>query len=201
MLESALDDGAAIVSAESDTTDPDAPSETESEGNVLSMLDEMVEGGAGSPRVTEERPMAILSEETQSESQSLQSKEPERNSGELFLHWLKVSIEDGTLTVNESDSVLHVLASFVFLASPGCFYRFIKVACDGKGDKDAVQKNFESLGLHHSRNGRGLFHYHQYDSLDNRNRYTKVSGYMISADRLLTPGNDLADSQWISARK
>ncbi|MGK4329434.1 TraI domain-containing protein [Lonsdalea quercina] len=201
LLESALDDGAAIVSAESDTTDPDAPSETESEGNVLSMLDEMVEGGAGSPRVTEERPTAILSEETQSESQSLQSKEPERNSGELFLHWLKVSIEDGTLTVNESDSVLHVLANFVFLASPGCFYRFIKVACDGKGDKDAVQKNFESLGLHHSRNGRGLFHYHQYDSLDNRNRYTKVSGYMISADRLLTRRNDLADSQWISARK
>ncbi|NIG98150.1 MAG: DNA-binding domain-containing protein [Serratia symbiotica] len=59
------------------------------------------------------------------------------------------------------DSVLHFLAQFVFLVSPACFYRYTATACDGVADKDRLQKSFKSLGVHHSRNGKGLFHYHQ----------------------------------------
>lgn len=61
--------------------------------------------------------------------------------GELFLAWLQDSIEDGTLSINEKDSVLHVLAQFVFLVSPACFYRYIATAGDGVADdKDRLQK-------------------------------------------------------------
>ncbi|WP_232100115.1 TraI domain-containing protein [Lonsdalea populi] len=203
-LDSALSNEGAVMSEENDTTRGDDQSETVFKGSVLSILDNMVEGKSSCLTEDNLESMEIPSERSPSEKnlgQEIEEIETEKNSGSLFLQWLRESIKDGTLTVNESDSVLHVLSKFVFLASPACFYRFIKMACGGVGDKDQIQKNFESLGIHHSRNGRGLFHYHQHDSLDNRSRYTKVSGYMINIDTLLTKGSVLTDSQWISARK
>nr|WP_286184193.1 DNA-binding domain-containing protein [Erwinia sp. S63] len=119
----------------------------------------------------------------------------------MYLEWLRDSVEDGTLSVNEKDSILHVLAQFVFLVSPGCFYRYTSTAGEEAVEKDKLQKSFESLNIHHSRNGKGLFHYHQYDSPDKSGRFTKVSGYMINADIIFKKGNCPSDSLWLSARK
>ena len=95
----------------------------------------------------------------------------EEQAGALFLEWVRDSVEDGTLSVNEKDSILHVLAQFVFMVSPACFYRHTSTAEGSVTDKDRLQKSFEALNVHHSRNGKGLFHYHQYDTPDKSGRF------------------------------
>lgn len=138
-------------------------------------------------------------------SDTLSSPEERTDQGEqagaLFVEWVRDSVEDGTLSVNEKDSLLHVLAQFIFLVSPACFYRYSSIAGGGGADKDRLQKSFEALNVHHSRNGKGLFHYHQYDTPDISGRFTKVSGYMINADIIFKKGSCPADSIWLSAKK
>lgn len=79
----------------------------------------------------------------------------------------------------------------------------MSVTGEEAADKDRLQKSFESLSIHHSRNGKGLFHYHQYDSPDKSGRFMKVSGYMIKADiifkKVLPFGQRMAFSQKITS--
>ncbi|MFB9085605.1 DNA-binding domain-containing protein [Erwinia tracheiphila] len=171
-------------------------------GGLLSLLDLMAEGKNvldpdGDVISGTEGPDAPQAVENASVAERAEADRP----GDVFLAWLRAGVDDGTLTINEQDSILPVLAQFVFMVSPGCFYRY--AASDGSltKDKDALQKSFEALGIHHSRKGKGLFHYHQYDSPDKSGRYTRVSGYMISADLILTKGRCPADSIWLSAKK
>ncbi|MEW5288538.1 TraI domain-containing protein [Erwinia papayae] len=177
----------------------DGPPDT---GGLLSLLDLMAEGKSVTGpdcAVTAEPDGANVLQALENANKATQ---PEADSpGEVFLAWLRAGVEDGTLTVNEQDSILHVLAQFVFMVSPGCFYRY--GASDGSitTDKDTLQKSFEALGIHHSRQGKGLFHYHQYDSTDKSGRYTRVSGYMISAELILKKGSCPADSIWLTAKK
>ncbi|MEH5573105.1 TraI domain-containing protein [Raoultella ornithinolytica] len=117
-----------------------------------------------------------------------------------FLEWLKQSVDDGTLTVNEKDSIMHVLAGFVFLISPDCFYKYINTLPEGNYDKSAIQKGFESLNVHHLRNGKGLYHYHKYDAPDKTGRFTKMSGYMILPGIIFKEGGCPKDSNWLSPR-
>lgn len=173
----------------------DGPPDT---GGLLSLLDLMAEGKSVSGpdgAVTAEPEGAAV-------ENANKATQPEADSpGDLFLAWLRAGVEDGTLTVNGQDSILHVLAQFVFMVSPGCFYRYGASECSITTDKDTLQKSFEALGIHHSRQGKGLFHYHQYDSPDKSGRYTRVSGYMISAELILKKGSCPADSIWLSAKK
>jgi len=171
--------------------------------NLMSMLDLMADGQ--SPTVTAVTSLttdiASMDEFLPDTQSSGQTSARAYNPGEMYLKWLRDSVEDGTLSFNEKDSFLHVLAQFVFLVSPGCFYRYISSAGEEAVHKDKLQKSFESLNIHHSRNGKGLFHYHQYDSPDKSGRFTKVSGYMINADIIFKKGSCPSDSLWLSARK
>lgn len=121
--------------------------------------------------------------------------------GERFMAWLRESTEDGTLTVNERESPLHVLASFVFLVSPDVFFKFIASQPGNNVDKNRLQKSFEALGLHHSRNGKGLYHYHKYDTPDKSGRFTSLSGYMVRPDIIFKKGSCPVDSIWLSPRR
>ncbi|MCX8956978.1 TraI domain-containing protein [Erwinia psidii] len=202
-LASALGAGEGIVplteNGDSASDGQDGPPDT---GGLLSLLDLMADGkNVSGPdgAVTAEPDGASAPQAVENASEATR---PEAESpGDAFLAWLRAGVDDGTLTVNGQDSILHVLAQFVFMVSPGCFYRY--AASDGSltTDKDALQKSFEALGIHHSRKGKGLFHYHQYDSPDKSGRYTRVSGYMISADFILKKGRCPADSIWLSAKK
>nr|WP_258307691.1 helicase/relaxase domain-containing protein [Pantoea ananatis] len=125
----------------------------------------------------------------------------EPSEGTVFLDWMRESVEAGKITVNESDSLLHVLSGFIFMISPDVFFRFISSQPDNKYEKNKLQKNFESLGLHHSRNGKGLYSYHKYDSPDKRGQFTKLSGYMIKSDIILKKGSCLSDSKWLFPKK
>ena len=122
------------------------------------------------------------------------------SSGAGFFEWLKRSVEDGSVTVNENDSLLHVLAGYVFLNSPDCFYRYITTLPEGNHDKAQIQKSFENLNIHHLRNGKGLYHYHKYDAPDKTGRFTKMSGYMILPGIIFKQGNCPKDSIWLSPK-
>ncbi|WP_240678529.1 TraI domain-containing protein [Pantoea ananatis] len=135
----------------------------------------------------------------------LQSSAPEAaetaTDGERLMAWLRESTEDGTLTVNERESPLHVMAGFVFLVSPDVFFKFIASQPGNNVDKNRLQKSFEALGLHHSRNGKGLYHYHKYDTPDKSGRFTSLSGYMVRPDIIFKKGSCPADSIWLSPRR
>jgi integrating conjugative element relaxase (TIGR03760 family) len=202
VLESAFSIDEPLLSAENDISRDEEGEAQVSTENLLSLLDLMAEGkssvvtenvpadSADNPPVTVLPPDTLLSHE-----------EGIEQAGALFLKWVRDSVEDGTLSVNEKDSLLHVLAQFVFMVSPACFYRHTSTAGGGGIDKDRLQKSFEALNVHHSRNGKGLFHYHQYDTPDKSGRFTKVSGYMINADIIFKKGSCPADSIWLSAKK
>lgn len=202
VLESALTAEEPLLSAENDISTGEEVQMQGSTENLLSLLDLMAEGKTATAMdnsSADNRPATPIITDVFHSDENRKDKGEE--SGVLFLEWIRDSIEDGTLSVNQKDSLLHVLAQFVFVVSPACFYRYTTTAGGSDTDKARLQKSFEALNVHHSRNGKGLFHYHQYDTPDKSGRFTKVSGYMINADILLKKGSCPSDSTWLSARE
>jgi integrating conjugative element relaxase (TIGR03760 family) len=194
-MESALLNDNAIPEGEIKSTSGDGEPTKSSTGSLLSFLDLMAEG---LPLTTSD---SSLEDDTDGNLNIEDSVETSESSiGGLFLNWLRDNIENGTLSVNERESLIHVLTQFVYLVSPACFYRYISENDSNSEDKDKLQKSFEAMSIHHSRNGKGLFHYHKYDTPDKSGRYTKVSGYMIKADIVFKKGSCPPDSVWISAK-
>lgn len=163
-----------------------------STADLLSVLDQMSGSPASGTTVPVETKLATEGDAT--------AAQESRNPGEAFLTWLKSSVLDGTVSVNESDSFAHILAQFVFIVSPECFYKYLSLNTNESVDKSELQKSFETLDVHYSRNGKGLWHYHKYDTPDKSGRYEKLSGYMINADIFFKRGNCPADSIWLSPR-
>ncbi|PWK09826.1 conjugal transfer nickase/helicase domain-containing protein [Pantoea ananatis] len=165
--------------------------------DLLSVLDLMAKGEA--PVLSAVQTAESTKQEQTEDGKPVGDSEP--SEGNVFLDWLRESVEAGKVTVNESDSLLHVLSGFIFMISPDVFFRFISSRPDNKYEKNKLQKNFESLGLHHIRNGKGLYSYHKYDSPDKRGQFTKLSGYMIKSDIILKKGRCLSDSIWLSPKR
>jgi len=121
--------------------------------------------------------------------------------GEHFWDWLGDAIEEGVLTVNKRDSLLHIMAQYVFIQTPDCFYRYLATQEKTESDKDDIQKSFEALNKHFSRSGKGIYIYKKYENEGREGRFTRMSGYMILATQLFKEGVDLSDSQWLSPNK
>ncbi len=121
--------------------------------------------------------------------------------GEHFWQWLIAALAGGLVTVNAQDSLLHVMTQYVFLPSPACFYRYLSAQKNAETHKDVVQKSFEALNHHFTRNGKGLFIYRQYENEKRTGRYTKLSGYMIPLTLIFTHGSLPKDSPWLSPDK
>lgn len=121
--------------------------------------------------------------------------------GEHFWRWLVDSVEDGLLSVNMPDSLLHIMAQYVFIQTPDCFYRFLAAQDNPEADKDDVQKAFEAMNKHYSRSGKGIYIYRKYESESREGRFTRMSGYMIMASQLFKQDVALTDSRWLSPNK
>lgn len=172
-----------------------------SAGELLSLLDQM-SGSQSSRELTQNGEHAIAAQSPVVLAPTAETDCDEESSpGTLFLAWLKQSVIDGSLTVNQSDSILHVLARFVFLVSPDCFYKYISSVNDAIQDKVLLQKSFEALHIHYSQNGKGLYHYHKYDTPDKTGRYTKTSGYMMVSDVIFKTGVCPSDSELLAPRR
>lgn len=122
-------------------------------------------------------------------------------SGEEFWNWLVPAISKEELSVNNADSLIHRMSQYIFVQTPDCFFRFITEKNRGAGDKDEIQKSFESLNLHFSRNGKGIYIYRKYESENREGRYSKISGYMLPVSLIFTNGAMPPDSPWLSPNK
>ena len=93
------------------------------------------------------------------------------------------------------------MTQYVFLQTPECFYRYRAEQENSEIKKDDLQKNFESLDRHYSRNGKGIYIYRKYENEKREGRYTKLSGYMIPLNFIFTNGLLPPDSPWLSPNK
>jgi len=119
------------------------------------------------------------------------------NLGEQFLSWLKVSVNDKTLSVNENDSLLHVVSGFMFISLPGAAFKFIE-ATGVDNDRRAVQASFERNGVLHMRNDKRFFRVRIYESEGLEGKYQKRSGYLVRLSLFYLAGKDkIKDSRYI----
>lgn len=171
---------------------------------LLGVLDQQMMGGALVDSTVTPQAVAVSEQTPEVSTANDKNEVPDTgladSSGAAFFEWLKRSVEDGSVTVNENHSLLHVLAGYVFLNSPDCFYRYIATLPEGNHDKAQIQKSFENLNIHHLRNGKGLYHYHKYDAPDKTGRFTKMSGYMILPGIIFKQGSCPKDSIWLSPK-
>ena len=194
----------ALGSADSaeEVTDGDGPDSLPQE-DLLAALDRMAVGLplTEAAEVVPAAPAEPQPPGVPSLQSAVQEATPAATEGEQFMTWLREGAENGAVTVNVHDSPVHVMAGFVFLVSPDIFFKFIASQPDKNYDKNRLQKSFEALGLHHSRNGKGLYHYHKYDTPDKGGRFTSLSGYMLRPDIIFKKGRCPADSIWLSPRR
>ncbi|MGY8619706.1 TraI domain-containing protein [Pantoea agglomerans] len=102
----------------------------------------------------------------------------EVHTGEAFHNWLKDSVNKKTISVNESDSLLHAVSGFMFISLPGAVFKFIEATGSTKSRK-AIQSDFEKSGLLHMRNEQRFFKVRIYESEGLEGKFQKRSGYLI----------------------
>jgi len=171
----------------------DMPSEGVTPGDLLTLLDKMTGTEVVDETTSDDNPVV----ETLKQPDSAGAL----TFGELFWDWLVDAIEEGALSVNAQDSLLHVMAQYVFIQTPDCFYRYLATQEKTESDKDDIQKSFEALNKHFSRSGKGIYIYKKYENEGREGRFTRMSGYMVFATQLLKEGVVLSDSQWLSPNK
>ncbi|EJL93109.1 TraI domain-containing protein [Pantoea sp. GM01] len=119
------------------------------------------------------------------------------NPGEQFLLWLKESINNKLLSVNEKDSMLHAVSGFMFISLPGTVFKFIE-ATGIDNDRRAVQASFEKNGVLHMRNDKRFFRVRIYESEGLEGKYQKRSGYLVRLSLFYQAGkNKIKDSRYI----
>lgn len=102
----------------------------------------------------------------------------EVHTGEAFLDWLKESVNKKTMSVNESDSLLHAVSGFMFISLPGAVFKFIEATGSTKSRK-AIQSDFERSGLLHMRSEQRFFKVRIYENEGLEGKFQKRSGYLI----------------------
>jgi len=119
------------------------------------------------------------------------------NLGEQFLLWLKESVNNESLSVNEKDSLLHAVSGFMFISLPGSVFKFIE-ATEIDNDRRAVQASFERNGVLHIRNDKRFFRVRIHESEGLEGKYQKRSGYLVRLSLFYQAGNDkVKDSRYI----
>jgi len=119
------------------------------------------------------------------------------NLGEQFLLWLKESVNNDSLSVNEKDSLLHAVSGFMFVSLPGAVFKFIE-ATGIDNDRRAVQASFEKNGVLHMRNDKRFFRVRIYESEGMEGKYQKRSGYLVRLSLFYQAGKDkVKDSRYI----
>lgn len=120
-----------------------------------------------------------------------------QNAGERLLTWLKESIDNKGLSVNECDSMLHAVSGFMFISLPGTIFKFIE-ATGIEEDRKSIQSSFEKTGALHMRNDKRFFKVRVFESEGLEGKYQKRSGYLIKLSTLNMSGaGKIKDSRYI----
>lgn len=104
--------------------------------------------------------------------------------GPSFITWLSESIENGDLSINENDSLVHAVSGFIFLSLPETIFKFINNKSI-QTDKKKVQAAVERMGILHSKNDSRFFRARIYEEVEFQGKFKKRSGYMIKASKVV----------------
>lgn len=103
--------------------------------------------------------------------------------GEEFWRWLSGGCGSGRFPVNAPDARIHIIATYVFIRTPGIFHQFLQENNYPTADKSILQNAFERLGRHRQDNG-AMYTCHLYQGDEKKGRFSKLSGYLILASKL-----------------
>jgi len=111
------------------------------------------------------------------------------NPGQVFLNWVRESIQSHKLIINDSKAKVHTVDGTVFLVTPGLFQRYaqefpdISQGAEHEGEEWRwVQKQFEKLKFHRKR-GNGLNIW--ICQVQGPRKKTTLKGYLIEDPKLL----------------
>ncbi|MBX9495298.1 TraI domain-containing protein [Yersinia enterocolitica] len=115
------------------------------------------------------------------------------NLGSIFHQWVKKSILEKIIAVNEIDSLVFIIAGYVFMRSPTIFYQFMlenkQVLGEPPCDWRMVQKQFEKLKLHKRKtNGRNVY------CCEEKEGDKSFNGYLIPVAKIYGAVSPPADS-------
>ncbi|UCB33471.1 helicase (plasmid) [Duffyella gerundensis] len=129
----------------------------------------------------------------------LSTHEPQGTThGEKFIKWVSGALLSEELTINQPDSLLHLISGFIFISLPGTIFKYID-KCDEHVDKKAVQLSLEKMKILHTRNDNRFFKTKIYQNDKFEGKFQKRSGYMIKAVKIIPPEMNLkADSKFIT---
>ncbi|PLR35021.1 relaxase [Chimaeribacter californicus] len=106
-----------------------------------------------------------------------------REMGEAFWQWLTEGCETGKITVNTSQSYVHLIAGFVFIQTPKVFHQYLSDSGVTDVSKSTLQKAFERLG-HHRQDEKALYTGHLYENEQREGRFKKLNGYLILVNKV-----------------
>ncbi|GID03388.1 MobH family relaxase [Pseudomonas sp. 008] len=127
--------------------------------------------------------------DTPSESALEISNPPSNKPGQVFLNWVKESIQNHKLIINDSKAKIHTVGGSVFLVTPGLFQRYVQEFPGVSQGSDQeieewrwVQKQFEKLKVHKKRdNGLNIW----VCQVHGPRKKTTLRGYLIKEPTLL----------------
>ncbi|MGS3238003.1 TraI domain-containing protein [Klebsiella michiganensis] len=103
--------------------------------------------------------------------------------GEKFWQWLSDGCQSGRILVNTPDARIHIIATYIFIRTPGIFHQFLQENNYPTSDKSVLQNAFERLGRHRQDKGT-MYTCHLYRDNEKKGRFSKLSGYLILASKL-----------------
>ncbi|MDJ3787799.1 helicase/relaxase domain-containing protein [Salmonella enterica] len=121
----------------------------------------------------------------------------DENYGAQFLSWLLEQINTGTLTVNNSDSSLHVVSGLLFAPVPGIFRDFLRENKMQPRLRKKIQENFESLNVHYAVKGKGLYSFQKYPEEGRVGEPEALFGYLIKIRKIIPAFSVSKDSQYL----
>lgn len=117
--------------------------------------------------------------------------------GAQFLSWLLEQINTGTLTVNNSDSSLHVVSGLLFVPVPGIFRDFLRETKIQPRLRKKIQEDFESLNVHYAVKGKGLYSFQKYPEEGRVGEPDALFGYLIKIKKIVPTFSVSEDSKYL----
>ena len=117
------------------------------------------------------------------------------NAGEAFWGWLSAGFKRGDIRVNMPESRAHIISGFVFLCVPEIFHLYIKEKEMERTARNGVQKAFEKLGRHRTRQGQRFFTALLYQEPGGIGSYRRINGYLVKASSLYGGSGAPGDSR------
>ncbi|ELO0596699.1 TPA: TraI domain-containing protein [Salmonella enterica subsp. enterica serovar Muenchen] len=129
----------------------------------------------------------------------VRAEEPadDENYGSQFLSWLLEQINTGSLTVNNSDSSLHVVSGLLFAPVPGIFRDFLRENKMQPRLRKKIQSDFESLGVHFAVKGKGLYSFQRYPEEGKVGDPEAQFGYLIKIRKIAPEFSFSEDSKYV----